>query len=67
MGRPPGARNKPKPPEVIEKVVERVIVDTRGADITELLNQWYRTNNAVKEDRNKQDYAALIQPLYKRR
>jgi hypothetical protein len=67
MGRPPGAKNKPKPPEVIEKIVERVIVDTQGADITELLTQWHRTNYVEKEDKKRRDYAALVQPLYKRR
>jgi outer membrane biosynthesis protein TonB len=66
IGRPPGARNKPKPPEVIERVIERV-VDTRGEDITALLAQWHETKAMTAQEKRRQEYAALVQGMYKRR
>ena len=61
-GRPAGARNKPKPPVIIERIVERVVEKPvlQDVNIKELLATHLRSQKSQDLDHRRREYARLV-------
>ena len=63
-GRPPGAKNKPRPPQVVERIVEKTVYEKPPAlssdDIRKLLQDTIRKQELEARDQKRAYYSQLI-------
>ena len=59
-GRPPGARNKPKPPQVVERLVEKAVYEKPPQDLQSLLKDTLRKQELDAREQKRAYYSQLI-------